>query len=164
MNTTLVLQHLKKYTKDTMTQKFRMDRTIEDYEKLDVKLRERVIDQNDLIQELKSSNHSQAQIDTLTNRKIEDELIRTDVQRIIHELKQKKQNKVNELQHHLLELSQLEIQSGGFVTHIVVADHATKIDENTNTIEFKEKGHAEIPIATYLDHWKDSSQLSIVLK
>jgi seryl-tRNA synthetase len=164
MNSTLVHQHLKKYTQEAMKQKFRLDQTIEDYEKLDIKLRERIIDQNDLIQEIESLNHSQTQIDTLTDRKLKDEKLREDIQSIIQELKNQKQNIVNELQQHLLELSELEIQLGGFVTHTVVVDHATKFDEDTKIIEFKEKGHAEIPIATYLEHWKDSSQLRILPK
>lgn len=164
MYSTLIYQHLRQYTEDTMKQKFRLDQTIEEYEKLDIKLRERIIDQKDLIEETKILNRPQEQIDTLTNRKLKDEQLRGEVQNIIQELKNKRQDIINELQYHLLELSEIEIQSSGFVTHTIVTDYATKFNKDTKIIEFKEKGHAEIPIATYLDHWKDSSQLRIFPK
>ena len=64
----------------------------------------------------------------------------------------------------MLELSSSEINSSGFVTHIITVDENTEYDKESKVIKFENAGRAEIPIATTLRKWSDASQLRILPK
>jgi hypothetical protein len=155
-------KHLSEFISDSLHQKKRVDETIKSYEALEIKQRERVIDQKALINDL--TGHSVDQLDNLKQRELKDSQIRTDVQTIISSNKEKRNAIVSELQHHLIELTEIEIASSGFIAHEITTDHSTKFDDVSKIISFKNTGVAEAAIATYLDKWKDSSQLRFVLE
>lgn len=162
MNTTLVRKYLRQFIKSSAKQKFRLDETIRKYQENENELKENIIDLKDLIADMESNKKDPAQINILKKNQQDKENIRNDMLSIIETLKETKEELVNNIQNQLSELTEIEINTGGFISHIVTTDYQTKFDEEKNIISFEEKGHAEIHISTYLESWKDSSQLRIL--
>ena len=162
MNVTLVRKYLRQFIKDSAKQKFRLDETIRKYQENENTLKENIIDLKDLIADMKANHKDTAQIDILKQHQQHKEDMRNDMLSIIESLKATKEELVKNIQSQLSELTEIEINIGGFIPHIVTTDYQTKFDEEKNIISFEEKGHAEIHISTYLESWKDSSQLRIL--
>jgi desulfoferrodoxin (superoxide reductase-like protein) len=162
MNVTLVRKYLRQFIKDSAKQKFRLDETIRKYQENENTLKENIIDLKDLIADMEANHKDPAQIDILKQNQQHKEDMRNDMLSIIESLKVAKEELVKNIQSQLSELTEIEINIGGFIPHIVTTDHQTKFDEEKNIISFEEKGHAEIHISTYLESWKDSSQLRIL--
>lgn len=156
-------KHLLKFVEDTMTQKFRMDETIRSYREVEVAQRERVIDQNDLIAEMTTEGHPQVQIDNMKTRRDKDQFAREVIKIMLADDMIIRDKMVEEVQAHLSEFSARQIKSGGFVAHTIIHDRATEFDAQQKIIKFKEKGHVEVPVSTYLNSWKDSSQMRILI-
>ncbi|OXB94713.1 hypothetical protein [Parageobacillus galactosidasius] len=162
MNVTLVRKYLRQFIKNSAKQKFRLDETIRKYQENENTLKENIIDLKDLIADMKANHKDTAQIDILKQNQQHKEDMRNDMLSIIESLKATKEELVKNIQSQLSELTEIEINIGGFIPHIVTTDYQTKFDEEKNIISFEEKGHAEIHISTYLESWKDSSQLRIL--
>jgi hypothetical protein len=162
MNVTLVRKYLRQFIKDSAKQKFRLDETIRKYQENENTLKENIIDLKDLIADMEANHKDLAQINILKQNQQHKEDMRNDMLSIIESLKLAKEGLVKNIQSQLSELTEIEINIGGFIPHIVTTDHQTKFDEEKNIISFEEKGHAEIHISTYLESWKDSSQLRIL--
>ncbi len=157
----LLKNHLRTYVEDSIQQKVRLGNLINDYKKQENKTRERVIDQEELIARLKLQNISQEKIERIIKRKEHDEDILKEVKEAIDFYSKEIQDITFTMNAHLEELSEMEIESGGFVAHSVGVDLGAEFDKESKVIMFKENGRVEIPIAAKLKNWKDSSQLTI---
>lgn len=161
MATTQMHSHLRKYVEDGIQQKVRLNSLIVDYKDQEYKSRERIIDQTQLEQSLKEQGIDPAKISLVTERKERDQEILDRVQRNINESEVNMQGLTIRMNAHLEELTDIEIATGGFVTHAVGVDQKASFDKENKVIKFEPEGHVEIPIAARMNKWKDSSQLTI---
>lgn len=160
---TLMQKHLRTYVEDAMTTKFRLDRTIEGFKEMDKKTQEAIIDEGDLYTLLTGRMPQNIeQIQTVADRKQKNEQLRADYQRYIQEEQSNVEKLSSSIQHHLVELTDIEITEGGFIAHTIVHDHDIEFDETTKILSLDKKAHAEYAIATNLNQWRDSSQLKVI--
>lgn len=149
--------HLTRFIQDMMQQKFRLDTTKNEYEELLDTIRERIIDQTNLIQTIDEGSVKQFE-----DRKHADQQSQVNIEGILAQKTEILEKITLDVYHHMVELSNLELSSSGFITHIITTDEQTDYDENAKVITFKGEGRAEIPIATTLRRWTDASQLKII--
>lgn len=142
-----------------MRQKFMLDDTQASYKRMQSRIRERIIDQSEFIKEVAEEAKEQ-----FVFRKEEDEGNLQNINQIIIEQHELIEAIVRDVYFHMLELSSSEINSSGFVTHIITVDENTEYDKESKVIKFENAGRAEIPIATTLRKWSDASQLRILPK
>ncbi|MCY8577099.1 hypothetical protein MOD24_14715 [Bacillus haynesii] len=154
--------HLRTYIDDGIKQKIRLNHLVESYKKQEEKTRERIIDQNKLISKLVYENAPDKKINYFKERLTRDQaLILKIVQSTISELLNEVDELILRMSAHLEELSEIEIDIGGFVTHAIGVDENASLDSDNMIVRFKKHGHIEIPIGTKMSKWKDSSQLTI---
>lgn len=153
--------HLRTYVEDGIQQKIRLGNLIDSYEVQENKTRERIIDQTTLERKFIADGIVQQEIDYVAERKERDLEILERVQSTLTNSRNEMEGLTYRLNAHLKELTALEITAGGFVTHAIGIDKNTSVDETTKVVSFKAGGHVEIPIASRLNTWKDSSQLII---
>ncbi|MED3627861.1 hypothetical protein P4478_12420 [Bacillus subtilis] len=154
--------HLRKYIEDGIQQKIRLNYLLESYKKQEEKTRERIIDQSNLISKITFENAPDKKINLFKERLNKDQaLILKIVQSTIYELL----DEINELTlimaAHLEELTEIEVDIGGFVTHAIGIDTNASLNSDNMIVNFKKGGHIEIPIGTKMSKWKDSSQMTI---
>ena len=165
MDTGLMQEHLQTFIEDAIKKKFILEKTITVYDLFDKKMRDRVIDQGDLLSELHSKeNPDTNQLTVIDIRHDQDIKIRGKVQDILNKRKEELTNIILSLQEHLIELTRIEINNSGFIAHAIAHDYQTTFTKETKTLIFKEKGHAEYAISTHLTSWQDSSQFKISIK
>jgi len=153
------MTNLKNHIKDHIIQKFRIDETIVDYQKMDVKLRELIIDQKDLLNQLPDKTSEQYLI--IEERMAKNQEIRDKVQNIIQAFLQTRDYTIQVAQKHLPEVTRSEFNSGGFYIHYFATDPNSSFNETDHTLEINKGGHAETLMGVHTDHWKDNSQLTI---
>lgn len=153
--------HLRKYVEDGIQQKVRLNNLITDYADQEYKTRERVIDQTTLETSMTTDGIDPSKIALVTERKKRDQDILARIQKTITQSKVDLEGITFRMNAHLEELTDIEMATGGFVTHAVGADENVTLDKENMIIKFVNGGHVEIPIAARLIKWKDSSQLTI---
>jgi hypothetical protein len=161
MATTQMHQHLRQYAEDGIQQKVRLTNTAISYDKQVEKSRERVIDQTTLENKMRSEGISSERIDLVVERKMRDQEILDRVSQTLNDTLVEVDGLTKRMNAHVEELSEIEIVSGGFVTHPIGVDKGAVLDPETMTVKFETDGHVEIPIGVRLNRWKDSSQLTI---
>ncbi|CDQ41778.1 hypothetical protein [Virgibacillus salexigens] len=149
--------HLTQFIEDMMQQKFRLDASKSEYIEMLNNIKERIIDQSDFINRIdeESVNAFQKQLEADKEHQVLIENIIDQKEEILDMI-------YNDIYYHLIELSNLEIESSGFITHIITCDEGTSFNKDTKVITFKDEGYAEIPIATTLRKWTDASQVRIL--
>lgn len=154
-------KHLRKYVEDGIQQKVRLNNMILDYKDQEYKSRERVIDETELENKMRAQGISQDKVNLVVERRTRDEKILEITQRTLAESKENMQGLTLRMNAHLEELTDIEVQAGGFLTHAIGVDTGAELDKDSMIIKFKPDGHVEIPIAARMNKWKDSSQLTI---
>ncbi|MCD7910922.1 hypothetical protein KC480_05205 [Bacillus velezensis] len=162
MTVTSEQAHLRKYIEDGIDQKIRLSHLLESYKKQEEKTRERIIDQSSLINKLTAENAPESKINLFKERLNRDQAIVFKlVQNTTSEILTEIDWLILKMAVSLEELSEIEIDIGGFVTHAIGVDTNAKLDKDNMVVTFKKDGHIEIPIGTKMSKWKDSSQLTI---
>lgn len=153
--------HLREYVENGIQQKVRLNNKIIAYQAQETKTKERIIDQTSLQKELESEGAVESKIEWIVDRtKMDEEAIQR-VRSVLENSNIELEDLTFRMKAHLEEMSEIEILSGGFVTHPIGLDKNVIFDSDQSTIKFEAGGHIEIPIAVKLNQWKDSSQLTI---
>ncbi|HHT7153250.1 hypothetical protein [Bacillus thuringiensis] len=153
--------HLRRYVQEGIQKKLRLNSLIGMYKAQLAKTKEDVIDQSDLQRKMEYNGIAESKIKQITLRLNKDQEIEKQATKILNELNADMDNLTVEMNPHLEELSSIEIESGGFVTHAIGVDKDTVLDKENMILKLKKNSHAEIPIGVRLDSWKDSSQFTI---
>ncbi|MBS9805877.1 hypothetical protein P4J09_11910 [Bacillus cereus] len=153
--------HLRRYVQDGIQKKIRLNRLIKSYQVQFSKTKEDVIDQSDLQRKMEYNGIPEMKIKQITSRLNKDQEIEKQTIKILRDLNSDMDDLTIEINAHLEELSAIEIESGGFVTHAIGIDKDTTLDKENMILKLKKNSHAEIPIGVRLDSWKDSSQFTI---
>lgn len=161
MATSQMHGHLRKYVEDGIQTKVRLNNMILDYKDQEYKTKERIIDQNQLQLKFEAEGIDPEKVQLVAERKVRDEEILARVKRILTESQANMEGLTFRMNAHLEELTEIEILTGGFVTHAVGVDKNVTLDKENMILSFKTEGHVEIPIAARMNNWKDSSQLII---
>ncbi|EOO44511.1 hypothetical protein [Bacillus cereus] len=153
--------HLRRYVQEGIQKKLRLNSLIGAYKTQLAKTKEDVIDQSDLQRKMEYNGIAESKIKQITLRLNKDQEIEKQATKILNELNTDMDSLTIEMNPHLEELSAIEIESGGFVTHAIGVDKDTVLDKENMILKLKKNSHAEIPIGVRLDSWKDSSQFTI---
>jgi len=163
-----------KYLRSLITgeiqQKVRLQETITEYKDEIDKMTDYIVDQAALVLALEDEvdkfpvapEDKAKQLEHARNRLERHKAIREDHYKVVNELTDRHLEMVNDLQAHMIELSAIEISTGGFVAHSFGLRDNVKLDEVTKVLTFYPTGSVEVPIATDLPSWKDSSQMTII--
>lgn len=157
---------LRGYLRAEINQKIRLEETIELYEMQLEVFTEGVVDEAETIRGLQATKYAsdalvasaieQAQKRLERMQVMKDQTIKT-----LDDLKARNSQMIKDGQAHMLALSEIEVDQGGFVASIIGLRDLAEFDETMTTITFKPGGSAETMIGTRLTSWKDSSQMSI---
>lgn len=162
MAETLFQQHLRVYSEDALTQKFRSEKAFRDLTDAEYKLRNAILDEGTLLNGLIASDPSKTdKIELVRKRKAKNEDVRSDLLRYMNETKDRVKELSNGLQVHLHEYSNNEIAATGFVTHTIVGDYKVKNDKEKKIIKLDEPSLSEYGISNSLDKWRDGSKIKI---
>ena len=165
MAETLYQKHLRVYSEDALIQKFRSEKAYIDYENAEYKLRNAILDENTLLNNLISSNPSGIEkIEIVRKRNEKNQSARSDIGRYMADTKKRIEELSNALQVHLYEYSNNEIAAAGFITHTIVHDYKATNDSETKILKFDEPSKAEYGVANSLDKWRDGSKLKIFMR
>lgn len=165
MEETLYEKHLRIYSEDALTQKFRAETAYDYYVDADYKLRNAILDEGTLLNELIAKDPSALDKITLIERRVEkNESVLSDTTRYMNETKKRIIELSNALQIHLHEYSDSQIASSGFITHTIVNDYSSKNDKTAKIIKLDDPSKAEYGIANSLDRWRDASKLKIFVR
>ncbi len=147
-----------------ITQKIRLEGAINRYKIELKKAIERVVDQAEIIRsmELKPSNTSirEAIIQAKDRLKRLSES-RDMIANRLNILMNRNIEMIKDGQAHMIALSEIEIEQGGFVALLFGVRDQTEFKPENESLLFKPGGSAETMIGLGLSSWKDSSQLSI---
>jgi hypothetical protein len=158
---TQMQKHLRKYVEDGMQQKMRLNKMTEAYNEQEYKTTERIIDERSLRAKLLNEGIDPLKIDDVTDRIVRDEEILDVIKGTMSQTEEDIKGLTYRMNAHLEELTEIEILSGGFVTHTIGVGENVAIDKENMIVRFQPEGHIEIPIAARMNKWKDSSQLTI---
>lgn len=153
--------HLRRYVQEGIQKKIRLNSLIKSYQAQLSKTKEDVIDQSDLQRKMEYNGINESKIKHITSRLNKDQEIDKQTTKILKDLNLEIDDLTVEMNAHLEELSSIEIESGGFVTHAIGVDKDATLDKENMILKLKKNSHAEIPIGVRLDSWKDSSQFTI---
>ena len=153
--------HLRKYVEDGIQQKVRLSNLVLDYQVQENKSRERVIDQNSLIGKMTAENIAEEKVELVKERRDRDQDILARVKEVLGQAEEEADGLTLRMNAHMEELSEIEINAGGFVAHPIGVDQGAKIDKETKIVKFDTNGHVEMPVGVRLNKWKDSSQMTI---
>lgn len=156
-----IQSHLRQYAEDGIQQKVRIGNMIKAYQEQADKTRERIIDQNSLINNMKVNRMPSEKIELAEKRLAQDNKILSSINSYLEDAKEESKDLTMSLSAHMEELSSIEISAGGFVTHPIGVNKKVKLDNNKTVISFEPGGSVEIPIGVRLSKWKDSSQMTI---
>lgn len=161
MATSSMHQHLREYVEEGIQQKIRLDKLITEYKDQEKKTRERIVDGTQLQAKFQGEGIDPVKIGHVKERTDRDIKILTLVQDSLKDSQESVSGMAVRLNTHLEELSTIELQTGGFVTHAIGVGANASLDKANMSVNLKSPGHAEIPVAVRLNKWKDSSQLTI---
>lgn len=153
--------HLRKYAEDSIQQKIRLQNLITDYQAQSKKSQDRIIDEKAIIAKVTEQGISQNRIDLMTDRQNRDETIFAYANEFIRQCKEDMAGLTMRLTTHMEELTEIELTTGGFITHAIGVDTNAVLDKDTMIVNMQPDGHIEIPIGARLNKWKDSSQLVV---
>lgn len=153
--------HLREYIDNGIQQKARLSNTLRAYQEQKEKTRERIIDQTQLKLTMQGKGIDPSKIALVEERKKMDEEVYQKVEKLLEDVQENLEGLVFRLNAHLEELTDIEIATGGFITHSIGISSGAQLDKDTMAVSFDSDGHIEVPIAIRLNKWRDSSQMSV---
>lgn len=156
--------YLRKYLQAEVEQKIRLEAAIALWADQYDTLTESVVDQSEVIRSMESAAGSQMleSIKQAKDRLVRIQGLKANSLEALNELRSRNEQMIKDGQAHMVELSNIEIEQGGFVALIFGLRDEVEFDEVNNKLTFKPSGSAESIIGTRLSSWKDSSQLTII--
>lgn len=151
--------YLRTYLQQDITQKIRLESAIALYEAEWDKLTESVVDEAETARAMRDLEKKRVVEGRLTRL----ESIKLNVYRNLQLLKERNLQMIEDGQAHMVALSEIEIDQGGFVALLFGLRANAEFDEQSQGLTLKPDGSAEAIIGTSLSSWKDSSQLKITL-
>ncbi|GAK42090.1 hypothetical protein TCA2_4582 [Paenibacillus sp. TCA20] len=151
--------YLRTYLQEEISQKIRLEETIKLYEVQLDELTEEVVDQAETMRAMKNDEMA----DKASSRLSRMELMKFTVQKYLQHLKERNHEMVEDSQAHMVALSEIEIEQGGFVALLFGLRDNVEFEPVSQGLTFEPGGSVESIIGTSLTSWKDSSQLKITL-
>ncbi|WP_067923616.1 hypothetical protein [Alicyclobacillus shizuokensis] len=162
---------LQEYVQSNMTQRVRLETTIEEYQSLRDYVAERIDDQINLIEQWQEQLNTGTGIATpdmlnvAQGRLQQDRDLQDEIDRILNDLNAHKHELSDRVHTYLMDLSKIEIHSGGFVAHIFGYNRDVQWDPDNSSLTFTAAGaRAETAVSVPLSNWRDSSKFTIILK
>jgi hypothetical protein len=156
------ISYLTDFVGRSTNQKIRIEKAKNMYSSLLKELTESIIDQNDMILQLTDDGAPDTQLSVAKQRLDKDMAIKDDINKRIEELNARYSELTDDLQAHLLVLTGLNLAKGNFHAHqFGLRDHVKQDKDDPSLFSFDALGSMEASIATDLNRWRDSSQMSL---
>ena len=165
-----MLEHLRTYLEDAQEQKMRQEKKVEKIKEQITYSYERAIDQQVLenqmthLQSLPGSTIAQSKIDEVIFRKEKDLENQLFYNNIIGEQEDLLIKKIHQIDAHGSELSEAELQVGGFFELVVSIYNAGAYDRKDTSkliLTNKESVHLQMSTPLMRDRWKDTCEFTI---
>lgn len=165
-----MLEHLRTYLEDAQQQKMRQEKKVDKLKEQITYSYERAIDQQSLqtqmeyLQSLPGSTVAQSKIDEIVYRKDRDLANQQFYNNIIGDEEALLVKKIHQIDAHGSELSEAEIQTGGFFELVVSIYNAGSYDRKDTSkliLTNKEAVHLQMSTPLMRDRWKDTCEFTI---